>query len=86
MEVVSDSEFREAIEKTIGDPRRSHIYEAFETVMDQSGKIAPGSSIRVNTQFTDWFLSNAGFSWNEIDEEYIGGYIAYFREAGYLNV
>lgn len=86
IDVVSDSEFREALEATISDPQRSYIYEALETVMDQNNKIVLGSGIHVNNRFTDWFLSNTGFSWNEIDEEYLGGYIAYFREAGYLNV
>lgn len=84
MDVISDASFRELIERTIGDPRRSHIYEALETVLDQNGKIIMDNSIHVNTQFTDWFLSKTGFRWSEIDEEYIDGYISYFREAGYL--
>ena len=86
MDVISDASFRELIERTIGDPRRSHIYEALETVLDQNGKIIMDNNIHVNTQFTDWFLSKTGFRWSEIDEEYIDGYISYFREAGYLKV
>ena len=85
MDVISDVRFREVIEGTIGNPHRSHIYEALETVLDQNGKIVTDNSIHVNTQFTDWFLSKTGFQWGEIDEAYIDGYISYFREEGYLN-
>ena len=86
MEVVSETEFRDAIEKTIGDPRRSHIFEALETAIGRDGKLISDRGVRVINKFTDWFLSKTGFRWKDIDEEYIRGYIAYFRAEGYLDV
>ena len=54
--------------------------------MDEDGKLVYDSNIRIMNDFTLWFLSKAGFEWNETDRTYIKGYIEYFRGIGYLEV
>lgn len=54
--------------------------------MDGQGRLVYDSNIRIRNEFTVWFLEKTGFVWNEIDMEYIGGYLEYFRKLGYLEV
>lgn len=36
-------------------------------------------------EFTVWFMKKVGFEWEEIDTNYIKGYIEYFERLGYIN-
>lgn len=86
MEAVDGVAFYDALQRTIRDSGREYIFEAFQNDMDGQGQLIYDSNIRIENDFTVWFLKKVGFEWNEIDTEYIRGYIAYFREIGYLNV
>ena len=86
MEVVSGSAFNEALQKTIKQSNTEYIYEAFQNDMDEQGHLVYDSNIRIENDFTLWFLKKVGFEWNETDMEYIKGYIDYFRRIGYLEV
>ena len=86
MKVVSGSAFNEALQKTIKQSNTEYIFEAFQNDMDEQGHLVYDSNIRIENDFTLWFLKKVGFEWNETDMEYIKGYIDYFREIGYLEV
>lgn len=86
MEVVSGSAFNEALQKTIKQSNTEYIFEAFQNDMDEQGHLVYDSNIRIENDFTLWFLKKVGFEWNETDMEYIKGYIDYFRRIGYLEV
>lgn len=86
MEVVSEAEFNEALQKTIKKSKTEYIFEAFQNDMDEQGHLVYDSNIRIENEFTLWFLNKVGFEWNETDMEYIKGYIDYFRKIGYLEV
>ena len=42
--------------------------------------------IHIKNDYTVWFMARTGFEWNEIDGDYIRGYLDYFRKAGFLHV
>ena len=51
-----------------------------------TGELVYDSNIRIMNDFTIWFMKKVGFEWAQIDEEYISGYINYFKSIGYLEV
>ncbi len=86
MEVVNGNAFNEALQKTIKQSNTEYIFEAFQNDMDEQGHLVYDSNIRIENDFTLWFLKKVGFEWNKTDMEYIKGYIDYFRKIGYLEV
>lgn len=86
MEVVEGVAFYRALRKTLRDEGTEYIFEAFQNDMDEQRRLVYDSNIHIANDFTMWFLKKVGFEWNEIDMEYIRGYIEYFRELGYLKV
>lgn len=86
MRVVDGNTFAQALRKTIRDRVTEYIFEAFENDMDEQGRLMYDSNIHIQNDFTVWFLKKLGFEWNEIDMEYIQGYVEYFRGIGYLEV
>ncbi|MBO5337624.1 MAG: amino acid adenylation domain-containing protein [Lachnospiraceae bacterium] len=86
MKVVEGKEFNEALQQTIKHSGTEYIFEAFQNDMDENGRLVYDSNIRIENDFTVWFLAKVGFAWNETDEKYIKGYIEYFRSLGYLEV
>lgn len=86
MKVVDDATFKKALQQTIQNDGTEYIFEAFQNDMDEQGRLVYDSNIRIFNDFTMWFMEKLGFAWNEIDVEYMKGYVAYFRELGYLKV
>lgn len=86
MEVVDGDSFNRALRGTIRDRVTEYIFEAFQNDMDEQGRLVYDSNIRIENDFTVWFLKKLGFEWNETDLEYIRGYVEYFRKLGYLEV
>lgn len=86
MEVVDGNAFNRALRGTIRDRVTEYIFEAFQNDMDEQGRLVYDSNIHIENDFTVWFLKKLGFEWNEIDLEYIRGYVEYFRKLGYLKV
>lgn len=86
MKVVGGKEFSRALNRTILDPDREYIYEAFQNDLDENGCLLYDSRIHIVNDFTVWFLKQIGFEWNETDMEYLTGYINYFRSLGYFKV
>ncbi|MGN0396227.1 MAG: amino acid adenylation domain-containing protein [Coprococcus sp.] len=86
MKIVNGDTFNEELQKTIRNNRTEYIFEAFQNDMDERGHLVYDSNIRIENDFTLWFLKKVGFEWNETDMEYIKGYIDYFRKIGYLEV
>lgn len=86
MKVVDGAEFGSALEQTMRSAGTEYIFEALQNDMDEKGRLVYDSNIRIVNDFTVWFLRKVGFEWNEIDMEYLRGYIEYFRRIGYLEV
>ncbi len=86
MKVVSGAEFNQALQETMKQSDTEYIFEAFQNDMDEQGRLVYDSNIRIENNFTLWFLRKVGFEWNETDTKYISGYIDYFRKIGYLEI
>ena len=86
MKVVDGVAFNSALQRTIRNSGTEYIFEAFQNDMDEQGRLVYDSNIRIENDFTVWFLKKVGFEWNETDMEYIKGYIDYFRKLGYIKV
>lgn len=86
MEVVEGTAFYQALRGTLREKGTEYMFEAFRNDMDERGQLVYDSNIHIENDFTVWFLKKVGFEWNEIDLEYIQGYIKYFRGLGYLKV
>lgn len=83
MEVVSGDVFIKKLRDMMAT-EQSYIYEAFINDLNQSGKLAYDSNIRIENDFTLSYLKELGFEWTEIDLEYVKGYVEWFREKGYF--
>ena len=86
MEIVSGNIFNKALRKTLENKNTEYIYEALQNDIDEQGQLVYDSNIHIKNGFTQWFLKQIGFEWNEIDIKYISGYVDYFRKIGYLEV
>ncbi len=86
MGVVEGTAFYQALRGTLREKGTEYMFEAFRNDMDEQGQLVYDSNIHIENDFTVWFLKKVGFEWNEIDLEYIQGYIKYFRGLGYLKV
>lgn len=86
MKVVDGDAFNRGLQKTIKDGGTEYIFEAFQNDMDEKGNLVYDSNIRIENDFTLWFLKQVGFEWSETDMEYISGYMEYFRKIEYLEV
>lgn len=86
MEVVDGEIFNRALQETIRKSGQEYIFKAFQNDMDENGRLVYDTNIRIRNEFTVWFLKQIGFEWEQIDTEYIEGYINYFRGLGYLKV
>ena len=85
MQVVDGKTFYEALQKTMNRAGTAYIYEAVQNDLDADGQLVYDSNIRIENDFTVWFLKRVGFEWNKTDMKYIKGYIEYFRSIGYLH-
>ncbi len=86
MEILSGEAFNTLLQDLSRDVKTAYIYEAFQNDMDQSGQLVYDTNIHILNDFTIWFLEKLGFQWTKIDRDYVEGYIAYFRNLGYLEV
>ena len=86
MTIVDGQEFAKALNETIKQSNTEYIFEAFQNDMNEQGELVYDSNIRIMNDFTIWFMKKVGFEWAQIDEEYISGYINYFKSIGYLEV
>ena len=86
MKVLDGKAFYEKLRQTMKDMGTEYIYEALQNDMDEEGRLVYDSNIHIENEFTVWFLKLVGFEWNEIDYEYIRGYLEYFRKIGVLEV
>lgn len=86
VEAVEGEMFDARLQETAQNSGTEYIFEAFQNDMDEQGRLAYESNIRVKNDFTVWFLRKTGFEWKEIGVEYIMGYLEYFRRIGYFKV
>lgn len=86
IETTDAEHFSEALEKTMSDPDRNYIYERLQNDLSSDGRLLYDSGIHVRNDYTVRFLEKLGFAWIDAGEDYLPGYIGYFRESGYFKI
>ncbi len=86
MEIVSGEVFYQTLQELAKNTRTEYLYEAFQNDLDEQGMLVYDSNIHISNDFTVWFLEQLGFTWAEIDHDYIQQYISYFKEIGYFKL
>ena len=86
LKTVSGEEFHKGVEQSLQSKEKEFIFKTLHIHMDPSGRLIYDTNIHIKNDFTTWFMSQIGFEWNEIGEDYVKGYLEYFRKAGFFNV
>lgn len=86
LKTVSGEEFHKGVEQSLQSKEKEFIFKTLHIHMDPSGRLIYDTNIHIKNDFTTWFMSQIGFEWNEIDEDYVKGYLEYFRKAGFFSV
>jgi amino acid adenylation domain-containing protein/thioester reductase-like protein len=86
MKVVDAATFTQALLEAARQAGTEYIYEALMNDMDSDNRLVYESNIRIENDFTAWYLNMLGFDWPEVDVGYLTRYVEYFREIGLLGV
>ena len=86
MKVATAKQFADTIREVAKQSDTAYIYEAFINDMDEESKLQYDSNIRIENEFTVWYLKKLGFEWPKIGIEYLRRYVEYYRNIGYLGI
>lgn len=86
LKTVTGKEFYKGVEVSLQRKDREFIFKSLINDMDADGTLIYDSNIHIKNDYTVRFMARTGFEWNEIDGDYIRGYLDYFRKAGFLHV
>jgi len=84
IEVVSGEEFTAALRKTMKQSDQKHIFETFINDLDANDQLAYDSRIHIENQFTEEYLRFLGFTWTDLEVEYLRKYMGYLQKIGYM--
>lgn len=80
--VVDNKKFLEEISNVLKN--NQNILSGIINDFDENKMLVYKSNVNLNNDFTNEFLSTLGFSWPEIDENYIIKYLDYLKNINYL--
>ena len=81
---VSEEKMTDIIEKLLNDPLKKNILSGVIPDIDANKHLVYTSNITLESSFTEEYLKQIGFSWDEIDQNYITKYIEYFRKIKFI--
>ena len=81
---VSEEKMTDIIEKLLNDPLKKNILSGVIPDIDDTKHLVYTSNITLESSFTEEYLKQIGFSWDEIDQNYITKYIEYFRKIKFI--
>lgn len=82
---VSNQEFSRKVSSFLKNPVLRNEMNGIVTDLDSEKKLKIVSNILIDANFTTCYLEKIGFTWPEINQEYIGKYINYFRQIHFFN-
>ena len=65
--------------------RKKEILSGIIHDIDSKKQLIYTSNVRVKYEFSEKYLEKIGFTWKEIDREYILKYMDYFKRIGFIN-
>lgn len=83
MELIDGKQFAKRIRDTLNS-QKAYIFETLSSDLGQNDQLQYDSNIHIENDFTVRYLKSIGFTWPEIDYEYVEGYLYYFKQLGYL--
>ena len=80
IEFINSDLFSQNIKKLLKTSGKKDILSGIINDIDSNYKIQYSSEIPTISEFSKYFLYKFGFSWPEIDENYIAKYIDYMKK------
>lgn len=81
---VSSDEMNNIINELLKDDSKKDILSGIIHDLDKNKQLVYTSRIVLNCDFTEKYLKNIGFSWKDIDKNYLIKYINYFRKIKFI--
>lgn len=83
LKIVGDREFTAALRRSGEQKGMEFILETFINDLDAQDRIIYDSKIRIENDFTVWYLQKLGFTWADMGFEYLQKYMRFFEKLGY---
>ena len=77
-------EFERKLKEILNDNFKKEILSGIIHDIDSKKRLIYTSNIRVSYDFSEKYLEKIGFSWKNIDREYILKYMNYFKGIGFI--
>ena len=81
---VSNQMMTDIINGILQDDSRKELLSGIIHDINSDKKLIYTSRIRLNCEFSNKYLSTIGFSWKQIDSEYIKKYVKYLKKINYI--
>ena len=81
---VSNDEMNNIIDELLKDDNKKDILSGIIHDLDKNKQLVYTSRIALDADFTGKYLKNIGFSWKNIDKNYLIKYIDYFRKIKFI--
>ena len=81
---VDNKTMSKKLTEILNDDFKKEILSGIIHDIDSNKQLIYTSNIRIEYEFTEKYLEKIGFSWKEIDKEYILKYMNYFKRIGFI--
>ena len=82
---VDNKTMSNKLTEILNDDFKKEILSGIIHDIDSKKQLIYTSNIRVQYEFSEKYLEKIGFTWKEIDREYILKYMDYFKRIGFIN-
>lgn len=82
---VSNEIMSNKLIEILNDDFKKEILSGIIHDIDSKKQLIYTSNVRIESEFSEKYLEKIGFSWKEIDREYIFKYMNYFKRIGFIN-
>ena len=82
---INDEMMAKTITEILENDDRKEILSGIINDIDSNKKLVYTSNVRIDSEFSKKYLEKIGFSWKNIDKEYILKYMDYFKRIKFIN-
>ena len=82
---IDDEKMAKTITEILENDDRKEILSGIINDIDSNKKLVYTSNVRIDSEFSKKYLKKIGFSWKNIDKEYILKYMDYFKRIKFIN-
>ena len=84
IKIISETHFKDLLTSYLTNDKKNEIIASLINDIDANKKLIYESNIKINSDFSVALLDKFGFSWPNIDENYIKKYISYLFDIYFL--